>query len=422
MAAADDPNGGQEVMTVHREIRLLDLEPNPFRDLQAFGLDAARVKRLEASITETGFWANMQARPHPTKRGKYQIPNGHHRVAAAIAVLGANHRQSVEVIECGDLEMLQRMAAENAEEFGAMPAHLVQCVEQSVALLAKMFERVPTLGKPSTAKSDSGRRKARSATQTGKTTRLSGADPHDLETLRRLYGSENNYQKARAAGRPGATVLVEFLRGAFDNNAVRTALRAYEAALKAGVPVTQLVDTVENVHQLNILSRSVSGKAAAHLSASDMGETLTRTKTALQDAKRGVGRAAGRRKLGHIAAHVMREVAHEQGNAAAERAALMEELAGLMKDIPLDLGHGVMRFRRLVDRARAANLTSLEDRRLFGGFYQIIENLLGAFAIFYESELPAISTKHRATMVALLARLHRAIDVELPALAQEAAS
>jgi hypothetical protein len=59
--------------------------------------------------------------------------------------------------------------------------------------LRDLFERVPSLGKPSTATSKSGRRKARSAPRADKSISARSADPHDLATLRRLYGGDEKW-------------------------------------------------------------------------------------------------------------------------------------------------------------------------------------------------------------------------------------
>jgi len=398
------------VRPTHQKVRLADLERNPFRDLKVHGLEPARIDRLKASIRETGFWANMQAREHPTHAGKFQIANGHHRVAAAIAVLGKTYRQSVEIIECGDLEMLQRMAAENAEEFGAMPAHLVQCVEQAVALLGKMFEAVPTLGQPSKAKTARGQRKARSGTQSGKSTSLSSPSPRDVATLRRLYGGENNYQKARQAGRPGAPVLVEFLRGAFDQNAVRTALRAYEAALKAGVPVTTLVDTVENVHQLDQVSKVLTSDATKHLSAAGISETLRRMHAQLAEAKEsGRPRPKGA-KLLTTGLRTIAELAHEANNPEAEKAARVDELHQFLDRLKPEWRRMVQQFECLLELAHEARLTALTDPALFGGFYQIQLQLFTVLTRFYESDLASPDTVTRKAMSMEAARLHKALQ------------
>jgi hypothetical protein len=67
-----------------QRVALSDLLPNPFRRSEHYPLDEARIERLMASMEQSGFWdGSIQARPHPTEPGKFQMAFGHHRLAAA---------------------------------------------------------------------------------------------------------------------------------------------------------------------------------------------------------------------------------------------------------------------------------------------------------------------------------------------------
>lgn len=101
-------------------IALRDLEANPYRHIDQYQIVDEKIERLLASYTESGFWhGSIQARPHPTKTGKYQIAFGHHRVEAARrAKLG---EIGVVVAQRDNATMLRMMATENAEEFRHNP-------------------------------------------------------------------------------------------------------------------------------------------------------------------------------------------------------------------------------------------------------------------------------------------------------------
>lgn len=93
-----------------------DILSNPYRNIKSYKISEEKIERLIASYDNSGFWdGSIQARPHPTKEGKYQIAFGHHRVEAAkrqgIATLG------LVVAKRSNAEMLQMMHDENAEEF-----------------------------------------------------------------------------------------------------------------------------------------------------------------------------------------------------------------------------------------------------------------------------------------------------------------
>lgn len=58
------------------KIAVKDLEPNPFRDFDSTYIDKERVDGLKDSIEKDYFWGGIPVRPHPTKKGKYQIGCG----------------------------------------------------------------------------------------------------------------------------------------------------------------------------------------------------------------------------------------------------------------------------------------------------------------------------------------------------------
>lgn len=95
------------------KIKVADLEPNPFRDFDSYPIDRERVDGLKDSIEKDEYWGGIPVRPHPTKKGKYQIGCGHHRLVCL-------QESKVEMIEArvvpyDKLGMIRVMTNENAQ-------------------------------------------------------------------------------------------------------------------------------------------------------------------------------------------------------------------------------------------------------------------------------------------------------------------
>ncbi len=99
------------------EIKLSDLIPNPYRNLEHDPIDPKRVENHVTSITGTSkkgkLWQPLNARKSPNQPGKYEIVFGHHRVEALRQIHGPDHEIDVILEDLADTEMLKRMATEN---------------------------------------------------------------------------------------------------------------------------------------------------------------------------------------------------------------------------------------------------------------------------------------------------------------------
>lgn len=91
------------------KIKVADLEPNPFRQMDRYSIDRAKVEMLKAKIDKTMFWDNILARPN--KKGKYQIAYGHHRLIA-LQELGIK-QVDIPIKDISDSDMVLIMADEN---------------------------------------------------------------------------------------------------------------------------------------------------------------------------------------------------------------------------------------------------------------------------------------------------------------------
>jgi hypothetical protein len=63
------------------EIAVKDLKSNPFRNLDSYPVQRAKIDALKTSISETTFWDNLLVRKSP-KGGKFEIAYGHNRLEA----------------------------------------------------------------------------------------------------------------------------------------------------------------------------------------------------------------------------------------------------------------------------------------------------------------------------------------------------
>ena len=108
------------------KIKIADIEPNPYRKIDEYPIDEEKVTALMNSITEKTFWDNILVRPHPTKKGKYQLAYGHHRLVA----LQRLKFKEID-IPCRNIEdaaMIQIMAEENLN-WSTAPTVMVQTIQ-----------------------------------------------------------------------------------------------------------------------------------------------------------------------------------------------------------------------------------------------------------------------------------------------------
>lgn len=104
------------------KIKVADLEPNPFRHIDKYPIDRAKVEALKTSIKEKSFWDNILVRPHGNK---YQIAYGHHRWIA-LQELGIKEID-VPTRDIDDATILQIMAEENLN-WSTSPAVMTQTI------------------------------------------------------------------------------------------------------------------------------------------------------------------------------------------------------------------------------------------------------------------------------------------------------
>jgi len=117
-----------------KKVRLSEIEPNPFRRLDLYPLDKAKIAALRSSIRRTEFWDNVVTRE---RKGKFQLAYGHHRIQAAREQLGKNAAVRIILRELDDEAMLKMMAADNNDAYNLSPGFILETVDAAKGFITK---------------------------------------------------------------------------------------------------------------------------------------------------------------------------------------------------------------------------------------------------------------------------------------------
>jgi len=124
-------------------VQVKDIRPNPYRRIDKYPIDRAKVDALKSSISDTGFWDNILARDN----NGIEIAYGHHRLQA-IKELGITE-VDIPVKNIDDATMIKIMANENMDDWKTDTSIIVETV--SVAkdyldgLLLNDWESLPNV-------------------------------------------------------------------------------------------------------------------------------------------------------------------------------------------------------------------------------------------------------------------------------------
>ena len=99
------------------KVKLKNVLPNPFRDIDAYPILQSKIENLKKSISSTGFWDNIVARQTPDGK-KIEIAYGHHRVEALRAMYPDTKEFDFIIKDFDDAQMIRSMADENMQEWG----------------------------------------------------------------------------------------------------------------------------------------------------------------------------------------------------------------------------------------------------------------------------------------------------------------
>ena len=108
------------------KIKVKDLLPNPFRNLDRFPIDREKVKELKKLINKDGFLDNIVVRK--SADGKYEIQYGHHRVVVLEKLGWEEKKIDIPVKDLTDDQMLRGMINENSEMWHHGTAYFIESV------------------------------------------------------------------------------------------------------------------------------------------------------------------------------------------------------------------------------------------------------------------------------------------------------
>ena len=100
-------------------VKLKDVLPNPFRDMERYPIHEKKIALLKKSIKSTDFWENVVARKSEEQEGKIELAYGHHRLTALCELYDPEKEYNWIVRDIDDTQMLKIMADENAAEWGS---------------------------------------------------------------------------------------------------------------------------------------------------------------------------------------------------------------------------------------------------------------------------------------------------------------
>ena len=220
------------------KIKVADIVPNPYRKMNQYPIDRAKVEALKTSIQEKTFWDNILLRK---RGGKYELAYGHHRWMALLE-LGIKEID-VPVRAIDDATMLRIMAEENLN-WSTNPAVMTQTIlaakEYLDAELAK-YKRLET----------------------------------SPEIWRGLFDSQRAFETAKGMG-VGEPTLTKFLGGNWTKHKVGEALKI----IKDESLDMAAVRTIPTMEQAKVFRRAVKEHQIPK---------RTQKKIATKIAKEGVG-------------------------------------------------------------------------------------------------------------------------------------
>lgn len=202
------------------KIKLIDIEPNPYRHIDKYPIDKDKVESLKTSIQEKTFWDNILVRPHPTIKGKFQLAYGHHRWIALKELKYEEINIPCRSIE--NAQMLQIMAEENLN-WSTSPAVTTQTILTAKEFLDAELAKYETWD-----------------------------NAGEITSVKKLFASNRQFQEVKRSG-VGRDTIVKFLGGNWTNHKVRTALDI----IKDNTLDKQAINTIPTMEQAKVFRTAV---------------------------------------------------------------------------------------------------------------------------------------------------------------------
>lgn len=132
--------------TTFARVKLGDIRPNRFRNLDRWPLEQEVLDKLKQSIGETGFWSNLQAIEN--ERGEIELRFGHHRLAAGLELFGPDYEAAIEIVPYrGEWNLQRALLMENSIGRNKI-MHTHEIIHQLMHWWDDVvFEKYPTWGK-----------------------------------------------------------------------------------------------------------------------------------------------------------------------------------------------------------------------------------------------------------------------------------
>jgi len=206
------------------KIKIKDLEPNPYRDLNNYPMDLEKIESLKASIIQTGFWDNILARKQD---GKYQIAYGHHRLAVLRAIFNPDDEIDIPVKDLDNATMIQIMANENMEQWQSSPAVVLETVKAIRDFLNSELAKCETWEEATSNKS-----------------------------IRGLFETQRSFETTKGSG-VGQTTILKFLGTGWKQWMIQDSLKALEQ-ISSGELDEEAAKTLPSVRHLKEFSKELS--------------------------------------------------------------------------------------------------------------------------------------------------------------------
>jgi len=241
-----------------QRVRIGDLKPNPFRDIDNYQLNEEKVEALMSSIDVSGWWANILVRERP---GGPELAYGHHRIEALRRMFGDDYKAQVLVKDLSDDNMLRLMVQENLTIWGGGAATMLENVRATVKALAEgKLAEFPE---------------------------VAGDTPK--QQIRYAPSFQMNGPAARRAAPSYTAAAIAKYHGITDKRGVQDALATLEAIERRDLEEKDLLDLTDV--QAREIGRQVTGVRR------DVEERVKATEKALEDAPTPGARKKLERKL-----------------------------------------------------------------------------------------------------------------------------
>lgn len=292
------------------KVKLKDVHPNPFRNMERYPIHKQKILQLKNSIQSTDFWDNIVARKR--EGGGIEIAYGHHRLAALNELYSGTKEFNWIVRDLDDDEMLKIMAHENLDEWG----HDSAIERETIRAVVEAYGRGQiSLGKPPKSTNQNALRYAPRFCM----------EKHGVAT-RSLSLSE------RRVNPYTADTINAFLGGTMSANTIKFTLQALCLVERGHLKESQLTGLSSSEARTVVGETERSVKQAVMLADEAERKAMTAGTPVLAKKIRQEGKDKAKRIVTNTAKEVASAIQSGQGTQAAKQAATAARVAVQPKD------------------------------------------------------------------------------------------